>query len=201
VDRCFLARSGKSVLLKRGGTDATEDFEQWHEQSVLSRIGKKFLVGRVAGILPVETAASSGQGQAVLTAGRAKPATQMPVPNLMFDQSPFSEPAWMQQYTPFSPYYGESHIKFRWVRHLLFLDPGANRLISVLNSTSELSSRHVRSIYFTRAHLSSAIGSANTSKKATGPPAPRNSKKSSKRAANPTPKPSSNPAAWASFAQ
>lgn len=114
--------TGKSVLLRRAGTDSTEDFDQWHEKSVLTRVGAKFVIGRVAGVLPVEEAKPVAvKAPVVPTASRGGPhqvAKEMPVPPPQFDQAPFAEPSWEQQYTPFSPYYNESHYRFRdWLRN------------------------------------------------------------------------------------
>lgn len=108
------------MLVRRAGTESSEDFDQWHDKSVLTRIGKKFVVGKVAGVLPVAEskpapAAAAAPATVSITSRRAT--AMPPVAPSNFDQAPFAEPSWIQQYTPFSPYYNESHIKFRnWLR-------------------------------------------------------------------------------------
>ncbi|TPX54829.1 hypothetical protein PhCBS80983_g05719 [Powellomyces hirtus] len=40
---------GKKILLKNCGKDATKQFDQFHSDAVLAKVGAKFYVGDVAG--------------------------------------------------------------------------------------------------------------------------------------------------------
>ncbi|KAI8819314.1 acyl-CoA dehydrogenase/oxidase [Fimicolochytrium jonesii] len=80
---------GLTVLLDVAGKDATQEFYGLHRQAVLTRLGPKYEIGRIA-----------GHKQKI---AMAKPGD--------ISKVPYAEPvAWQGFY---SPYYTESHFKFR----------------------------------------------------------------------------------------
>ncbi|KAJ3015378.1 hypothetical protein HKX48_004646 [Thoreauomyces humboldtii] len=80
---------GLSVLLDVAGQDATQEFYGLHRQSVLTRLGPKYEVGRIKGVKSKITMQKAGD----------------------ISKVPFAEPSAWQGF--YSPYYNESHFKFR----------------------------------------------------------------------------------------
>ncbi|KAJ3187949.1 hypothetical protein HDU85_006342 [Gaertneriomyces sp. JEL0708] len=80
---------GLTVLLDVAGKDATEEFYGLHRQSVLSKFGPKYEIGTVKGQTPVITLQQPGDISTV----------------------PYAEPPAWQGFH--SPYYNESHFRFR----------------------------------------------------------------------------------------
>eukprot|EP00004_Rigifila_ramosa_P008073 TRINITY_DN1923_c0_g1_i1.p1 TRINITY_DN1923_c0_g1~~TRINITY_DN1923_c0_g1_i1.p1 ORF type:complete len:346 (-),score=85.38 TRINITY_DN1923_c0_g1_i1:55-1092(-) len=80
---------GKHVLMQQAGTDATEWFKLFHNDTIMGRY-QKFRIGTVKDYAP--------------------PA-RMQLPGAFGDQIPYGDPAWYQRMN--SPYYKETHRKFR----------------------------------------------------------------------------------------
>ncbi|KAI8846360.1 putative acyl-CoA dehydrogenase [Chytridium lagenaria] len=97
---------GKKVLLKVAGTDASKQFDQFHNAGILEKYSPKLYKGDVAGAAP----AAAGEEEAPLV-GVAEGDT-------FGDLVPFGDPYW---YTDFSsPFYRESHRRLRsYVRNFV----------------------------------------------------------------------------------
>ncbi|TPX62529.1 hypothetical protein PhCBS80983_g00251 [Powellomyces hirtus] len=80
---------GLTVLLDVAGQDATQEFYGLHRQSVLTRLGPKYEIGRILGSSSQITMQKPGD----------------------ISEVPFAEPSAWQGFC--SPYYKESHFKFR----------------------------------------------------------------------------------------
>ncbi|RUS18239.1 putative acyl-CoA dehydrogenase [Endogone sp. FLAS-F59071] len=86
---------GKKVLLKAAGTDASKQFDAFHNPSVLAKYGPNFLVGEVG----IEEESETNQ-KGPLT-----------VNDTYGDMVPFGDPMWYQDW--YSPYYTDSHRALR----------------------------------------------------------------------------------------
>ncbi|KAJ3154050.1 hypothetical protein HDU86_004975 [Geranomyces michiganensis] len=80
---------GVTVLVDVAGQDATQEFYGLHRQSVLSRLGPRYAIGRIAG-------------------SKSKIAMHKPGD---ISRVPYAEPSAWQGF--YSPYYNESHHRFR----------------------------------------------------------------------------------------
>lgn len=87
---------GKKVLLKAAGTDATKQFDAFHNIAVLEKIGSKFLIGQVGVEDTEESNADDIPDQNPLIVGQP-----------FGDMVPFGDPMWYQDWH--SPYYNDSH--------------------------------------------------------------------------------------------
>ncbi|KAJ3006110.1 hypothetical protein HKX48_000300 [Thoreauomyces humboldtii] len=99
---------GKKILLKAAGTDASKQFDQFHNKSILDKFGPKFYKGDVGG---------GGGGQAESAHAPRKEEEQQAVlvgleeGESFGDLVPFADPSWYQDWA--SPYYNESHRRLR----------------------------------------------------------------------------------------
>ncbi|EPZ30990.1 acyl-CoA dehydrogenase NM domain-like protein [Rozella allomycis CSF55] len=84
---------GRAILLKHGGTDASEQFAKFHNPNILNSIGSKFLIGKL------------GLPQAIDKEVKPKEALSFG------DGVAFGDPQWYQGVK--SPYYDESHYRLR----------------------------------------------------------------------------------------
>lgn len=89
IDNCIPAKGGKKVLLKASGTDATKQFDAFHNSGVLAQYGPGLLIGEVG-------AADSDNAQ------DEDDWTVSPVA--------FGDPMW---HTHDTPYYNETHRALR----------------------------------------------------------------------------------------
>jgi predicted heme/steroid binding protein len=88
---------GKKVILKHAGTDATKQFDAFHNLATLDKYGPALYVGDVLSAQP--------QSQ--------PPTTHVPQELEPFGQLvPFGDPAWYVDGIP-SPYYKDSHRRLR----------------------------------------------------------------------------------------
>ncbi|KAJ3070851.1 hypothetical protein HDU98_006142 [Podochytrium sp. JEL0797] len=93
---------GKKVLVKVAGTDASKQFDQFHNAGVLEKFGPKLLKGTI-GSAAAPTTVSVVEPQQALVGTE---------PGESFgDLVPFGDPYWYQDWS--SPYYNESHRKLR----------------------------------------------------------------------------------------
>ncbi|KAI3648492.1 hypothetical protein MP228_006346 [Amoeboaphelidium protococcarum] len=86
---------GKKVLLKAAGTDATKQFDAFHNAAVLEKYGPKLFVADVGAEEPEESAQAHDDSQSA------------PFGDLV----PFGDPYWYSDFQ--SPYYDESHRRVR----------------------------------------------------------------------------------------
>ncbi|ORX81672.1 acyl-CoA dehydrogenase NM domain-like protein [Basidiobolus meristosporus CBS 931.73] len=85
---------GKKVLIRVAGTDASKQFDNFHNKAILDQWGPKLLVGSI--------------GEA---SGTKKPAASTEMnPEYFGELVPFGDPSWY--YSP-SPYYNDSHKRLR----------------------------------------------------------------------------------------
>ncbi|ORX77514.1 acyl-CoA dehydrogenase NM domain-like protein [Basidiobolus meristosporus CBS 931.73] len=87
---------GKKVLVRVAGTDASKQFDNFHNKAVLDQWGPKLLVGSIG-----EASASSNEVNASSTEEN---------PEYFGELIPFGDPSWY--YAP-SPYYNDSHKRLR----------------------------------------------------------------------------------------
>ncbi|KAG9298685.1 hypothetical protein G9A89_012753 [Geosiphon pyriformis] len=85
---------GKKVLVKVAGTDATKQFDNFHNLSILDKYAPKLLIGEIGSAAQQDEVASSEEGP-------------------FGDLVPFGDPYWYQDFD--SPYYKASHIRTRAV--------------------------------------------------------------------------------------
>ncbi|KAJ3297994.1 hypothetical protein HK104_011289 [Borealophlyctis nickersoniae] len=90
---------GKKILLKVAGTDASKQFDQFHNAAILEKWGPKLYKGDI-GDAVAEAAAESEEPESGLVEGEA-----------FGELIPFGDPYWYQDW--YSPYYNESHRKLR----------------------------------------------------------------------------------------
>ncbi|KAF7722601.1 hypothetical protein EC973_002914 [Apophysomyces ossiformis] len=84
---------GKKVLLKAAGTDATKQFDAFHNPSVLQKLGPKYLIGEIGS---AEQAEEEEESSSFLKVG-----------STFGDMVPFGDPMWYQDW--YSPYYDDTH--------------------------------------------------------------------------------------------
>ncbi|KAJ3131788.1 hypothetical protein HK101_004679, partial [Irineochytrium annulatum] len=94
---------GKKVLLKVAGQDASKQFDQFHNASVLEKYGPQLYKGDVAGA----TSSSSGSAGSIDDV----PLTGVNEGESFGDLVPYGDPYWYQDWS--SPYYNASHRKLR----------------------------------------------------------------------------------------
>jgi predicted heme/steroid binding protein len=87
---------GKKVLLKAAGSDASKQFDDFHNPSVLTKIASKYLIGEVG----VESAETAETDEVV-------DSNPLQVGEAYGDMVPFGDPMWYQDW--YSPYYNDSH--------------------------------------------------------------------------------------------
>ncbi|KAI9216893.1 acyl-CoA dehydrogenase/oxidase [Blastocladiella britannica] len=111
---------GRKILLKHIGTDATKPWLSFHNPAILETVGKKYLIGAVAGTdAAAASPAASGPSAAPSPASVGTPVSELyPVPTDQAelrapfgDQIPFSDAPWYQDFH--SPYYKDSHRRVR----------------------------------------------------------------------------------------
>ncbi|BGP24446.1 hypothetical protein JCM10295v2_003359 [Rhodotorula toruloides] len=101
---------GKKILLKQGGKDATDQFNNFHSKSVLEKTAKPFLIGRVGD----EANQGTDAEEAVENKVEDEAPTQVEEEEdttYFGDLVPFGDPFWYQDWA--SPYYKDSHRKLR----------------------------------------------------------------------------------------
>ncbi|KAI8074238.1 acyl-CoA dehydrogenase/oxidase [Gilbertella persicaria] len=86
---------GKKVLLKAGGTDASKQFDAFHNPSVLTKIASKYLIGEV------------GTGSDQQEEEDMADQNPLIVNEAYGDMVPFGDPMWYQDW--YSPYYNDTH--------------------------------------------------------------------------------------------
>ncbi|KAJ8661048.1 hypothetical protein O0I10_003271 [Lichtheimia ornata] len=92
---------GKKVLLKASGTDATKQFDAFHNRAVLDKLGAKFLIGEVG----------TGEPQASAAEEEEDEKSPLQIGETFGDMVPFGDPMWYQDW--YSPFYNDSHRKLR----------------------------------------------------------------------------------------
>lgn len=88
---------GKKVLIKVAGTDASKQFDTFHNQAILDKWGPKLYIGDVG---TGATESSSQDDNSDFSEGA-----------LFGELIPFGDPSWYQGFH--SPYYNESHRRLR----------------------------------------------------------------------------------------
>eukprot|EP00457_Paulinella_chromatophora_P003753 gb/GEZN01003761.1/.p1 GENE.gb/GEZN01003761.1/~~gb/GEZN01003761.1/.p1 ORF type:complete len:546 (+),score=78.53 gb/GEZN01003761.1/:46-1683(+) len=105
---------GRLVLLRFAGTECTQDYDQHHNDLVLYKYHKKFVIGTYDDGKPVKK-------NKLTTALGPMAKMMLADPNLLpifGDLEPFSDPTWYQGWS--SPYYNDSHRLFRkYMRHFV----------------------------------------------------------------------------------
>eukprot|EP00026_Physarum_polycephalum_P005611 Phypoly_transcript_05646.p1 GENE.Phypoly_transcript_05646~~Phypoly_transcript_05646.p1 ORF type:complete len:560 (+),score=69.76 Phypoly_transcript_05646:55-1680(+) len=86
---------GKKILIKVGGTDASKEFQKFHNDTVLATVASKYYIGDLSA--PIEKVKEEKKEEK-----KKRP---------KFDHVPYCDPSWYQDW--YSPYYNESHRKFR----------------------------------------------------------------------------------------
>ncbi|GAA5854264.1 hypothetical protein JCM3766R1_004140, partial [Sporobolomyces carnicolor] len=94
---------GKKVLVNQAGTDASEKFWQFHNESVRDKVASKFLIGTVQG--------DGGDTRSTPTQGQEEDEEADEDETYFGDLVPFGDPSWYQDWS--SPYYKPSHYKVR----------------------------------------------------------------------------------------
>ncbi|KAI7866669.1 acyl-CoA dehydrogenase/oxidase [Spinellus fusiger] len=98
---------GKKVLVKVAGKDASKQFQQFHNESIMQSVGLPMQIGVIGSAqdvpAPVETVTTAPIAAQTLTGEMAHFGNDLP----------YSEPSWYQEWN--SPYYTESHVKLRKV--------------------------------------------------------------------------------------
>ena len=89
------------VLLKAVGTDASKQFDAFHNASVLTKVASKYLIGEI------------GTGDEEQAEEEEEMANDNPliVGDAYGDMVPFGDPMWYQDW--YSPYYNETHRQAR----------------------------------------------------------------------------------------
>ncbi|KAI9011292.1 acyl-CoA dehydrogenase/oxidase [Gaertneriomyces semiglobifer] len=94
---------GKKILLKVAGTDATKQFDNFHNKSVLEKYGPKLYKGDVGSAVKEIAAESHGKEE--------EPLTGLEEGEAFGELVPFGDPSWYQDWG--SPYYNDSHRRVR----------------------------------------------------------------------------------------
>ncbi|KAJ3104569.1 hypothetical protein HDU97_009081 [Phlyctochytrium planicorne] len=96
---------GRKILLKVAGTDASKQFDQFHNAGILDKYSSKLLVGEIAGAAPVSSIEEA-------------PLVGVAEGETFGDLIPFGDPYWYSDWA--SPYYRESHRRLRsYVRNFV----------------------------------------------------------------------------------
>lgn len=85
------------MLLKAAGTDATKQFDAFHNPSVLTKIASQYMIGEIG--------TESEEQEDIPTTN------PLQVGEVFGDMVPFGDPMWYQDW--YSPYYNDSHRKVR----------------------------------------------------------------------------------------
>lgn len=99
---------GKKVLLKAAGTDASKQFDAFHNPSVLQKLATKYEIGYVS------DGDASGTNEEEEAAGEEEAnenSNPLIVNETFGDMIPFGDPMWYADF--YSPYYNDSHRKLR----------------------------------------------------------------------------------------
>lgn len=95
---------GKKVLERVAGTDASKQFDQFHNENTLVRVGGKYRVGSIA----APQAASSA---APTTSNALRHVQNKDGTDAFGDMTPYGDPSWYQEWH--STYFNDSHRRFR----------------------------------------------------------------------------------------
>ncbi|KAJ3263814.1 hypothetical protein HDU77_009969 [Chytriomyces hyalinus] len=101
---------GKKVLLKVAGTDASKQFDQFHNAAVLDKFGPDLLKGSIGGAAEVPAPVAETAADAELVGTESGES--------FGDLVPFGDPYWYQDWG--SPFYNQTHRKLRsYVRNFV----------------------------------------------------------------------------------
>eukprot|EP00472_Partenskyella_glossopodia_P001488 CAMPEP_0197530298 /NCGR_PEP_ID=MMETSP1318-20131121/31384_1 /TAXON_ID=552666 /ORGANISM="Partenskyella glossopodia, Strain RCC365" /LENGTH=539 /DNA_ID=CAMNT_0043086059 /DNA_START=53 /DNA_END=1669 /DNA_ORIENTATION=+ len=108
---------GRKILLKEGGKDATKKFKMFHGPNVLKKYKKKLAIGVIEGSAAHKAIGKDSKTKAESRTSKLKDHLFVQPPPAKLQYKPFGElvpwgdPSWYQGNN--SPFYTESHIKFR----------------------------------------------------------------------------------------
>lgn len=99
-------KGGKKVLLRVLGTDASKQFDQFHNKAILEQFHEKLHVGDIG-----NASAASAPAPVTPTPAQSPAAAPTPLDEPFGDLVPFGDPSWYSDWS--SPYYNDSHRRLR----------------------------------------------------------------------------------------
>lgn len=97
--------------MKAAGTDATKQFDAFHNANVLQKLGVKYEIGHVGVPMDQEDKATNEEIQEQQEEAEEDNSNPLVVEETFGDMVPFGDPMWYQDW--YSPYYNDTHREVR----------------------------------------------------------------------------------------